>query len=266
MSITAKNGLSTPTTTRNYDGSSSTAPNFAKAVTLSDAPVLGVGSFGTTGSVAAALFSAGVATTATPAYSFTTKTTAERTLVVRAIDTDSISSLGFAEGSTVLRSGRLQLSNTFGSEKSTLAVPVQVQYWSGNAWVLNNADSCTSVPAAAVVRASYLDNRGGATTAWSTTATSITIAAGKGTLTLGAPSPTTTGSVNLALNLGGTTVDQSCLAAHPASTGAALPWLRSQNGSGNGCGAQWTRDPSARASFGIYVPETRKTIHVRELF
>jgi MSHA biogenesis protein MshQ len=82
-------------------------------------------------------------------------------------------------------------------------------------------------------------------------------------LTLGAPSPTSTGSLDFALNLGATTTDQSCLGAHPASTGAALPWLRSQNGA---CSTLWDRDPSARATFGIYAPETRKTIHVRELF
>jgi MSHA biogenesis protein MshQ len=129
--------------------------------------------------------------------------------------------------------------------------------------VQNSADSCSSVPSAAVVRASYLDNKGAATAAWTSSVSAITIVGGNGTLTLGAPSPTATGSVDVALNLGATTTDQSCLAAHPASTAAALPWLRSQNGA---CSALWDRDPSARASFGIYNPETRKTVHVRELF
>ena len=215
--------------------------------------------------VAASAFAAGIAA-ATPTYTFTNKLTALQTLIVRAIDADAISSLGFAEGSTGLRSGRLQLSNTFGSEKAGLSVPVTAQYWSGNAWVKNSADSCTTVPAAAVVRTNYLDGRGAATSAWTTTAGSLTITAGAGTLSLTAPSPTATGSVDLALNLGATTTDQSCLAAHPASTAGARPWLRSQNGAQNGCGALWDRDPSARATFGVYVPETKKTIHVRELF
>ena len=261
--VTAKNGLGTPTTTVNYDGSSATTPNSAQGVTLSDAPTLGVGSFGSTNTLAATLFSAGVANASTPAYAFTAKLTAPQTLVVRAIDADAVSSVGYAEGSTTLRSGRLRLSNAFGSEKASLAVPVQAQYWSGNAWVQNSADSCTSVPAAAVVRGAYLDNKGVATAAWTSTVSAITISAGSGTLTLGAPSPTATGSVDLALNLGNATTDQSCLAAHPTSTAAALPWLRSQNGA---CSALWDRDPSARASFGIYTPETKKTIHVRELF
>ena len=99
--------------------------------------------------------------------------------------------------------------------------------------------------------------------ALASSASAITITGGAGTLTLGAPSPASTGSVDFALNLGSTTTDASCLAAHPASTAAGLPWLRSQNGA---CAATWDRDPSGRASFGIYAPETRKTIHVREIF
>jgi MSHA biogenesis protein MshQ len=70
-------------------------------------------------------------------------------------------------------------------------------------------------------------------------------------------------SFDLALNLGNGSADQSCLANHPASTGAGLGWLRSRNGA---CAASWDRDPGAHASFGIYSPETRKTVHVREIF
>jgi len=47
--------------------------------------------------------------------------------------------------------------------------------------------------------------------------------------------------------------------------GATAFWtsLRSQNG---GCSTLWDRDPSARATFGIYSPESTKTVHARELF
>ena len=230
---------------------------------LSDAAALGVGSFGGTGAVAASLFSAGLATATAPAYTYTTKLTPEKTLAVRAIDVDAVSSSGHAEGSTVLRSGRLRVSNAFGSEKSALQLTVQAQYWSGNAWVPNSADSCSVLPAAAVVRSGYTDYRGAPTAAWSTTASAINLSGGSGTLTLSAPSPTATGSVDLALNLGASAADQSCLAVHPASTGAALPWLRSLQGN---CASAWNSDPAARASFGIYAPETRKTLHVREIF
>ena len=72
-----------------------------------------------------------------------------------------------------------------------------------------------------------------------------------------------TGSVDLAINLGSGASDQSCLASHPASSGAGLPWLRARNGA---CTSGWASDPSARASFGIASPETRKSVHVREVF
>ena len=263
--ITAKNGLSPPGTTVNYDGSTATAPSFSQAVNLSDAPILGLGTF-TGAGVAAGLFSAGVATTLAPAYSFTTKLTAEKLLPVRAIDVDGASSAGYTEGSTLLRSGRLKLSNAFGSEKSPLSLSVQTQYWSGNAWVLNHADNCSAMLADAVVLSRYLDHKGApltAATTWSTTAQAFAVSNGAATLVLSAPTPTLTGSVDVALNLGATAVDESCLVTHPPSAGAALAWLRSQNG---GCSTGWTRDPSARATFGIYSPESRRLIHSREVF
>ena len=88
-------------------------------------------------------------------------------------------------------------------------------------------------------------------------------ASGVGSVTLAAPSSGATGTVDLALNLGSGSADESCLAGHPASSGAGMPWLRSRNGS---CATGWASDPWARATFGIYSPETRKTIHVREIF
>jgi MSHA biogenesis protein MshQ len=156
------------------------------------------------------------------------------------------------------------LSNAYGSEKTGLQLPVQAQYWTGRAWVLNSADSCTSVPAASVVRAGYLSFQGSATSAWTTTPGALTALGGLGSIALSAPSPAgSTGSVDIALNLGSTTTDASCLTSHPASTGASLSWLRGRNGS---CASTWDRDPAARASFGIATPETRKTVHVRELY
>ena len=263
--VTAMNGLTPPTATLNYDASVATAPNFAQAVTLSAAPALSTGIL-SGAALAASRFSAGVAFAQTPAFTFTNKLTAPQTLVLRAVDADGVSSLGHAEGSTALRSGRLRVSNAFGSEKAALALPVQAQYWGGNAWVTNGADSCSVLPASAVALGNYLDHRGAATNAWSTSASAVTISAGQGTLTLSAPSPQSpspTGSVDLALNLGSLTLDQSCLSTHPPSVGAALAWLRSQNGA---CSTGWLRDPSARASFGVFTPEMLKSHDARDLF
>jgi MSHA biogenesis protein MshQ len=83
---------------------------------------------------------------------------------------------------------------------------------------------------------------------------------GKSTLKL-LKSNTTKGYVDVAANLGSLMVDSSCLSVHPASVGAALPWLRALNG---GCSTY--SDPSARATFGIFQPENKATIHVRETF
>jgi hypothetical protein len=254
-SVTAKNAAGT--TVQNYASST----GFSKAVTLSDGASLGTGSL-TGNGIAATAFSAGVAS-ATPTYTYTSKLTSPATLIVRAADADGVGSSGYTEGSGLLRSGRLRLSNGYGRETASLQLALQAEYWTGTSWLLNSSDSCTSIPAAAVAFSNKRNNIGAGTSAWSTTASGTSLAAGSGLLTLSAPSPTATGAIDIALNLGSTTADQSCLSTHPASTGAGLAWLRSQNGN---CVATYDRDPSGRASFGIYTPETKKTVHVRELF
>lgn len=260
VQVTAMNGAATPAKTANYD----VATGYSKTTTLVDFPSLGVGGFGSTGSIAAGAFSQGVASPS-PTYTYTAKLTPQNTLVVRASDTEA-SSAGFAEGSTILRSGRLRLSNAWGSEKTALQVAVQAQYWSGKAWVLNNADNCTVVPATAASKSNAIDSKGASSGAMNNSLSSIAIANGQANLTVSAASPTATGSLDIALNLGtgaGTT-DQSCAGGtRPVSTGAGVAWLRSQNG---GCSTLWDRDPSARVTFGIYSPESTKTVHARDLF
>jgi len=201
-------------------------------------------------------------------FTFSAIPTTATSVVVRATDSDGVSSSNGTEGVLSLRSGRVKVSNAFGSEKASLSIPVQTQFWNGKAWVLNSADSCTSIPAASVVRAGYLDYKGAATTAWSTTPSAVTISGGNGTLSLSAPSPSSTGSVDFAFNLGATATDQSCLSAHPNSTGANLSWLRARNGTGNDCNgvSTYDRDPSARATFGVYQPESKKTVYVRDMY
>lgn len=161
--------------------------------------------------------------------------------------------IGFDAGNA-FRYGRLRIANAFGSEKSPLPMPVQAQYWSGSSWVLNGADSCTSVPANGFFLTGGISAN--------TSASVVTLSAGTGTLTLATPSPVVTGSVDVAANLGAAGNDQSCLGTH-GGTPAGLSWLRAQNGN---CAATYDRDPSARATFGIYAPESRKNIHVREQF
>jgi MSHA biogenesis protein MshQ len=246
VQVTAKNGLATPGITANYAGTT-----WAKTVTLTDAN--GTAGSWTSNSIAPASFVSGIASK-TPSFSFTAQPAAPATLKLRATDTDGVTSAGGTEGTTDARFGRLRLSNAFGSEKANLSLPLQAQYWSGSSWVINGADSCTSLPASAFALSGTL--------AASTSAAAVTLAGGNGVLLLTKPNPVATGSVDVAANLGTSGVDQSCLATH-GGTASSRYWLRSRNGS---CAATYDRDPSARATFGIYAPETRKTVHVRELF
>lgn len=268
LTVTAANASNGTTT--NYDGTGNTSPNYAKAVTLS-----AVGASGSLSPsvVNASDFTRGVAAFSSvsatlPTFTFSNKLTAPTSVLIRATDASGVSSSAGSEQAMSVRSGRLKVSNAFGSEKSSLVIPVQAQYWNGRAWVVNGSDSCTSIPAASVVRSNYLDSKGASTSAWTTTPSAISIVAGNGSLTLSAPTANGTGSVDFALNLGSTSTDQSCLPTHPSSTGAGLTWLRAQNGSTNACTGVTTydRDPSARATFGVYSPESRKMVFTRDLY
>ncbi|RZL09488.1 MAG: hypothetical protein EOP40_09730 [Rubrivivax sp.] len=265
VTVTARNAANA--TTRNYDGGSATAPNQAKAVTLAAQSNAGVGSFNGTGMIGAGSFASGVALVSTPAFTYTHKLTESLSVTVGANNADGVSSTGHAQGILGLRSGRLKVSNVFGpGAVSLLRLPVQAQYWTGRAWALNDLDHCSSVPASAMALSSYRDGKGAATSAWSTAASALTIAGGHGGVTFTAPSAGGTGSVDVALNLGLATADQSCLANHPVTVGGAAPWLRSQYGSTAACAAAHDRDPSARVTFGVYSPESRKNMYARESF
>lgn len=259
VTVEALDGASPPGVASNYRG------DFARLVTLSDtagvagsfsAHTLAAASFGQAGSLGQA--------TAAPVFTFTSPTTAPALLTLRASDGET-SSAGQAGGepTAAIRSGRLRLSNATGSVASALQLPVTAEHWGGTAWVVNSADHCSTLPAAAVALSNWRD-AAGAVTATRTSASSVALSAGRGLLTLAAPTPAGLSlSVDVALNLGSSAADQSCLASHPSTTGAQLPWLRSRNGA---CASTWDRDPAARASFGVFAPETRRTSHVRELF
>ncbi|HET6788714.1 MAG TPA: DUF6701 domain-containing protein, partial [Aquabacterium sp.] len=230
VTVTARNAANA--TTQNYAGSGTivAAPLlslYPQGVSLSAVNNASTGAL-TSGTVSAASFAAGVATvSATPVFTFTNKQTVPTSVSIRATDAlySAVNSSSYTEGNVVLRSGRLKMSNAFGSEKRSLSLPIQAQYWSSTkAWVVNGSDSCTTVPAAAVATSNYRDSLGVAATGWSTTGSAVSISSGNGTLTMSAPSPVSTGSVEVALNLGATTADNACLGTHPTSTGANLSW------------------------------------------
>ncbi|MBI5784239.1 MAG: LamG domain-containing protein [Rhodocyclales bacterium] len=227
-------------TTQNYQG------GFAKAVTLSDgnsatnnSTTLGTLS---NSAVAAASFNNGVATANTPTYTFTTKTTAPMEspstapLKLRATDAEGVTSSGGTEGTTVVRSGRLRLSNVYGS-LTPLTVPVERQYWTGNSWIRNAADTCTVLAQ---------NNISLSPAGWG-----VAIVGGNIQLV-----PTGPGSVMVCADLD---ADHgvTCVA-----TSAALPWLQSRWPGA----ATWDNDPSATATFGVFSPDVRRGIYNREMY
>lgn len=155
-----------------------------------------------------------------------------------------------------IRIGRVRIGSRFGrTGTSPVEMPVTVEYWSGRSWVLNDQDGFTVIPAAAFAQ----------TASTGTTPTAIQqpvkLTRGAGVLPLTSSQPR---SIEVAINLGKTTVDTSCLGTKPASKGAGLAWMRALVT----CDGQAARqgDPSARATFGIFPAENRRIIHVREVF
>jgi hypothetical protein len=148
-----------------------------------------------------------------------------------------------------LHFGRLRLSNAIGPADRPLAVPVAVQHWTGSSFDTQTLDSCTTLPTSTV---SYGNLRRGLTAADTAAAGGITLTAGLGTLRLAAPAAGRSGTFDVALSLGTTAADASCMqpwtpaAGDAATTGASLAYLR-----GAWCSSTHDKDPAARATFGL---------------
>ena len=261
-------------TTLNYAGSYAHASTVAPFSALggSSAPAGSSAGSLSGNSVAASAFTAGVATLGNLAYTFTTPPGTPTDIYLRASENsgisptgDSVSSLRIpasnsVEGGAKVAQGRIRLTNAFGSALTPLSVPVTAQFWTGQVWATSTTDQST-LNTSAVVN-NPLPNASGVVSNPTLALSSLSLANGKGSLIFAAPA--SPGSFDIALNLGATGSSlQSCISSLSGGTAAALPWLRSLNGN---CASSYDRDPTARATFGIYAPETRKTIHIRELF
>jgi len=208
----------------------------------------------------------GVSLTATAERASTVDGPFSASFGIAPVDSDGVGMLTFdldtsspADGndhsslaSVALRHGRLRLQNSIGSQQRSLAMPLLAQYWDGSGWADNSLDSCTVLPAAAV---SFGNLRKSLTSSDTSVAASstLTLSSGRGSLVLAAPGGGRSGTVDVALSLGSTATDASCLqpwtppSGDAATAGAALPHLR-----GGWCGSGLDKDPSARASFGLY--------------
>lgn len=246
--VTAKNGVSpTAGTTQNYHG----AASFSRSVSLSEetgaAGSLYVGAVsGGTNALANTVFVNGVGTvlysaTTNPSpisFRFTTIPTVPTNILVQAEDADTLpskASNGGTDGAIAIRSGRLALSNAYGSELLPLAVPAKIQHWTASGWIQNLADSCTAltVPTAVNIPVPGLTNTLSTKT---TAALASPVAAGDVGLRLSTP-----GAGNAGL------VDISGSVLRGTNTWLTLP------------------APSARACFGACGPRS-PVIYLRESY
>lgn len=174
------------------------------------------------------------------------------------------------------RSGRLRIGGNFGSAGGTLVLPLTAEYWTGASWLRNLSDTIYSnvslhpIPVGAVAlqaNAPLLKpgiGTGAATPANCLVSGILTLQQGQCSLVLQPAGGI--GTATVAINLGSTNADTSCLGVpRPSTTGAAMPYLRGANGICTGSAIP-SADPAARATFGVYTPETKRLIHVREVF
>lgn len=170
-----------------------------------------------------------------------------------------------------MRFGRLRLLNAFGSERMSLPMQWETQYWSGQVFVRNTQDSCTTLSSDNISLGMFAAPPGASAPLLSgdnlSTVSVGAISAGLGTLTL-APAGNATGSVTVLANLGSRSTSDvvgasgggncTALLANPSTITAmtsltptpaasALPYLN-----GRWCGANYDQDPLARASFGVF--------------
>lgn len=165
------------------------------------------------------------------------------------------------DASNSFRYGRLLLSNANGTETLDLPVPMSVQYWNGSNFIANTDDYCSTISANNVTLQNYTKNLSACETA---TSLSGPFNAGKANLKLLKPGSGNNGSVDLIINLGATTTGQTCIAPLPATqqatTAAAQSYLQ-----GKWSGTSYDKNPSARATFGIYK-NANEFIYMREMY
>jgi len=275
LSVTARNAQGA--VTRNFDGSGALLPGQASAgVWQIEATAAAGGGLGNSG-LAADRFVAGVAQASTPpSYAFNNKLSTPLTVQLGIGRSDGATSSQSITGNWPVRSGRLVISDAYGSERTPLDMTVQAQHWSGKSWVINGADSCTRIPSISVSLSNHRNQAGQAMSAFATPpltqatqsgqAQAVVVQSGHATLRLSAPPAGVTGTVDVALNLGSTANDRSCVGTHPNTAGAGQAWLRSAFGSGGGCSSANDRDPGAKATFGVFTPESRRVIHTQDMY
>ena len=158
---TCSGGTPDVCTTQNYTGS------FAKAETLTAWDAVGStltqnpgGGAVSNNSILATVFAAGIATTATPSYAFTTVPTVPTNIYLRATETagDGVTSLRSTsptttsiEGGVAVASGQIKISNAYGSELLPLTLTATAQFYSSSGWATSSTDSLTPFSTSSII-------------------------------------------------------------------------------------------------------------------
>ena len=192
-------------------------------------------------------------------FTYTNRQTAPTGVFVRALDSESVTSLrtvptSSVEGGTTVRSGRVRLSNAYGSELLSVGLPLPTAvefYDAGPAGWRAGPDFCTNFTASNFAFTAAAPACTG-TIASCTTALSTT-RNGTGpytwAVTLSKPNPALRTSMCVTLNLDGLATGLQCTTTGtpgPASTSANAPWLR------YGWKSATETDPAAAVNFGTY--------------
>ena len=192
-------------------------------------------------------------------FAFANRQTPPLGVFVRAIDPEAVSSLrtvpaNSIEGNTTVRSGRIRLSNAYGSEllNTGLPLPTVVEFFDvGPAGWRAGPDQCTNLTASnfafTAVAPACNAAIGSCTTAL--TATKIGVGPYTWAVNLSKPNPVLATSMCVTLNLDGSAVGKQCTATGtpgPTATSANAPWLR------YGWTSSTETDPAATLSFGTF--------------
>jgi len=182
--------------------------------------------------------------------------TGPATFTLRGVDVDGVTSSGATEGTSAVRSGRVRLTNAYGSELLDLPMTLRAEYWNGTGWIKNTDDNCTgdtTSVAANAVAVTLTQTLASPTCVWDTGTPGRS---GAGCSVAGATSPTDkqfrkgTAMVNTSATL--QKGDFNLWLKAPTVSGTVrvdvdVPiWLEYPWASAS------SADPSARATFGVF--------------
>ena len=174
-------------------------------------------------------------------------TPASITVSAAPADSDGVTMSNTAtSAASAFRYGRLFMTNAYGSELLPLSIPIEAQYWNGSAYIRNQQDSCTAIPASSIAMGNYRNNLSACETQVSVLSG---MTSGKTMAKLSKPGAGNNGSVDLTLNLTGASGSTCTSSAASAATTANIPWFGT--------------NPLSRATFGIFKTPV---IYLRENF